>query len=66
MDTRTIAYIDENEDLLEIEINLALSRTMNNNFTAYCKLVRSLFSLNGIDTNNYEPDKTIYYINNEH
>lgn len=66
MNTRTIAYIDENEDLLGIEIDLAMSRTMNNNFIAYCSLIRSLFSLNGIDTNNYTPEKTIYYINSEY
>lgn len=62
-ETRTIAYIDDSEDLMEQEVSLALTKTMMENLADYCKLVRSLCAMSSIDTLNYSPDKSIYYIN---
>ncbi|MCF6352455.1 MAG: hypothetical protein L3J06_05560 [Cyclobacteriaceae bacterium] len=66
MNTRTIGYIDDDEDLLEVEVETALNRSMNQNFIAYCKLIRSIFAMSDIETINFTGDKTIYFIENEY
>lgn len=66
MDTRRIGYIDSNEDLLGSEVDLAVTKTMNENFIEYCKLVRRLFAMRDIDVINYSPKKTIYFIEDEY
>ncbi len=65
-ETRTISYIDHNEDLLDSEIALALEKSMSQNLTDYCKLVRMLHAMFSIDTLNHKPDKSIYYIEDEY
>ena len=64
--TRTIYYIEDDENLLDQEVSLAISRTMSENLVEYCKLVRMLHAMSGIDTLNYQSDKSIYYISDEH
>jgi hypothetical protein len=60
--TRTIGYIDENEDILELEARLAATRTMEENFAIYCQAIAAQFAMMGIDVYNYKADRTIYFI----
>ncbi|MDH5366459.1 MAG: hypothetical protein OEW67_05690 [Cyclobacteriaceae bacterium] len=65
MKTRTISYIDENEDLLDIEIDIALNRTMEENFIAYCEFIISNYAIADIDVINYPIKREIYFIEDE-
>ena len=60
--TRTIGYIDENEDLLELEVQQAATRTMEENFASYCEAIAAQYAMMGIDVYNYKPERIIYYI----
>ena len=60
--TRTIGYIDENEDLLELEVQQAATRTMEENFAIYCEAIAAQYAMMGIDVYNYKPERIIYYI----
>jgi len=64
--TRTIYYIDESENSVDQEVSLAMGKTMNENLAEYCKLIRMLFAMSNIETVNYQSDKSIYYISDEH
>jgi len=61
--TRTIGYIDDTEDLMDLEVSVAVSKSMRENLTDYCKLIRRLCAMSEIDTIKYSPSKSIYYIN---
>ena len=65
MNTRTIYYIDENEDYLDIEVEIALSRTLEKNFEAYCETIIANYALMNIDVVNYPVKREIYYIGDE-
>ena len=65
MNTRTIYYIDENEDYLDIEVEIALSKTLEKNFEAYCETVIANYALMNIDVVNYPVKREIYYIEDE-
>jgi len=66
MSTRSIYYIDENEDPLKEEIELALSRTPEENMKAYCEAIIANYAMMGIDVVNYPVTRKIYYIEDEH
>ncbi len=65
MDTRTIYYINEKEDQLNDEVTLALSRTMEKNFEAYCETIIANYAMMNIDVVNYPVKREIYYIIDE-
>ncbi len=65
MNTRTIYYIDENEDYLDIEVEIALSRTPEKKFEAYCETIIANYALMNIDIVNYPVKREIYYIGDE-
>jgi hypothetical protein len=65
VDTRTIYYIDDNEDPLEVEVNLALNRTPEENLRLYCEVIAANFVMMGIDVMNYPAERNIYYIEDE-
>ena len=52
MNTRTIYYIDENEDFLNDEVVLALSRTLDQNLRTFCKTVIANYAMMNIDVVN--------------
>ena len=49
MDTRRISYIESDEDYLENEVEWALSKTMEERLTEYCKNIVRNHALVGID-----------------
>lgn len=65
MNTRSIQYIEENEDRLEIEVDLALDRTIAENFIAYCEHIIANCSMAGIDITKIKGNRKIYYLENE-
>lgn len=65
MDTRKIYYINEKEDQLDIEVALALSRTPDENFEAYCETIIANYAMMSIDVVNYPVKREIYYIMDE-
>ncbi len=60
--TRTIGYIEEDEDPLDAEIELALKSTMEENLIRYMKLIASLAAMSGINIYELPKDTSIYYI----
>ncbi len=65
MDTRSIYYINEKEDPLSIEVELALSRSMEKNFEAYCEAIIANYAMMNIDVVNYPVKRDIYYKDDE-
>ncbi|MCK5209571.1 MAG: hypothetical protein KAQ79_16165 [Cyclobacteriaceae bacterium] len=65
MNTRTIYYIDENEDYLDAEVELAISRTMEENFEAYCETLIANYAMMNIYVVDYPVKREIYYIDDE-
>lgn len=66
MNTRTIYYIDKTEDPLELEVELALSRTPRQNLEAFCETVIANYAMMGIDVINYPVKRVIYYLDDEY
>ena len=62
MDTRKIAYIDQKEDELNQKIAWALSKSYEERFQMYCKILRLNLALAGIDSDHYPSRNKIYYI----
>ncbi len=60
--TRTISYIEEDEDPLDAEIELDLKSTMEENLIRYMKLIASLAAMSGINIYELPKDTRIYYI----
>ncbi len=65
MNTRTIYYIDENEDHLDAEVKIASSRTLNENLKAYCEAIQANYAMMNIDLANYPVEREIYYIEDD-
>lgn len=65
MNTRTIYYIDPEEDVIQKEVELALTLTMEERFKVYCDLIASLYAMAGIDVLNYPGERVIAYIDEE-
>ncbi|MGB3848414.1 MAG: hypothetical protein WA958_00490 [Tunicatimonas sp.] len=65
MNTRTIRYVDPDEDILQEEVAFALTKTMEERFKIYCDLIASLYAMSGIDVMKQEGKKVITYVDNE-
>jgi hypothetical protein len=65
MDTRTIYYIDENVDYLDEEVQLALSRSAEDNLKLYCETLISNYALYNIDVLNHPVKREIRFIEDE-
>ena len=65
MNTRTIYYIDKNEDYLDAEVELAISRTLEEKFEAYCETIIANYAMMNIDVVDYLVKREIYYIEDE-
>lgn len=60
--SRTIGYIDDNEDPMDIEIELALKSSMEENIERFMKLIASLAAMSGVNIYELPKSRTIYYI----
>ena len=65
MDTRTIYYVDENLDYLDEEVQLALSRSDEDNLKLFCETIISNYALLNIDVINYPVKREIRFIEDE-
>jgi len=65
MDTRTIYYVDENLDYLDKEVQLALSRSDEDNLKLFCETIISNYALLNIDVINYPVKREIRFIEDE-
>ena len=65
MDTRTIYYVDENLDYLDKEVQLALSRSDEDNLKLFCETLISNYALLNIDVINYPVKREIRFIEDE-
>ncbi|HYG39820.1 MAG TPA: hypothetical protein VD908_14435 [Cytophagales bacterium] len=65
MNTRQIKYIDEEEDTLELEVEWAINRSMEDCLIEYCKHIISNYAIAGIDVINFPIKRNIYYLDNE-
>jgi hypothetical protein len=65
MDTRTIYYVDENLDYLDEEVQLALSRSDEDNLKLFCETLISNYALLNIDVINYPVKREIRFIEDE-
>lgn len=65
MNKRTIYYIDEKQDYLDDEVELALSRTIEKNFETFCETIIANYAMMEIDVVNYPVKREIYYIKDE-
>ena len=61
-ETRTIAFIDEDNDVLEEEIELAINSTDEENFLRFCEVLSAQFAMQGIDLKSHTVERIIYYI----
>jgi len=65
MNTRTIYYIDEEENILDQEVAIARSRTLDQNLAAFCETVIANYAMMGIDVVNHPVKRVIYYLEDE-
>jgi len=65
METRTIYYIDENVDYIDDEVQLALSRTMEENLNLFCETLISNYAMMDIDVINYPVKRDIQFVKDE-
>jgi hypothetical protein len=61
--TRTISYIESEEETLNQEVELALASTAEENLLRYCEVLSAQLAMQGIDLKNHPVEKSIYYIN---
>ncbi|MEQ9467574.1 MAG: hypothetical protein RLN88_09185 [Ekhidna sp.] len=66
MKTRSISYIESEEDQLEFEVNEALKHPIGDNLSEYFKSIAAQCAMMGIDINNVPNSRKIYYIADEH
>ncbi len=62
MNTRKIKYIEPDEDLVQKEVDWALSVSMEERLRTFCQHIATNYSLAGIDVYNHPVKKVIYYI----
>jgi len=62
LNTRKIEYIDSDEDVLQKEVDWAVTQTMDQLFAVYCRHIASSCAMAGIDVLNHPSSKNIYYI----
>ena len=65
METRNIYYIDQKEDSIEVEVEQAMERTMEENLDLYCQTLKPNFAMINIEYLNPPVRKVIYYLEDE-
>lgn len=65
MNTRKIKYIEPEEDVLEQEVDWAVSLSLEERLTEYCKHIIRNYAIAGIDVLNFPVKRNIYYIEDE-
>ncbi len=60
--TRTISYIESEEEALVKEIELAVTSTAEENLLRYCEVLSAQLAMQGIDLKNHPVERSIYYI----
>ena len=60
--SRSIRFVDSEEDTLQEEVNTALQSTMKECLQIYCQVVATNFALAGINVDNYQMERTIQYV----
>jgi len=65
MNTRSIKYANPKEDALQIEVDRAVTLSMEDRFREYCNTIVALYAMSEIDVLNYPIKKVIAYSNEE-
>jgi len=65
MNTRKIEFIEPDEDLLQKEVDWALSVSVEERFRVYCDHIVTNYLLAGIDVANYPVKRIIYYMDED-
>jgi uncharacterized protein YajQ (UPF0234 family) len=60
--TRTISYVESEEEALDKEVNLAITSTAEENLQRFCEILSAQLAMQGIDLKNHPVERTIYYI----
>lgn len=63
--TRTIRFIESEEEMLEEEVELAFNSTMEENLIRYCNVLSAQLAMQGIDLKTHPVERTIYFIEEE-
>ncbi len=62
MQTRSISYVDSNEDPIELEVQAALKRPLADNLSEYFKAIAAQCAMMGVDIKNQPNSRKIYFI----
>ena len=65
MRTRSISYIEDQDDLIEFEINEAMKRPLGDNLSAYFKSIAAQCAIAGVDIFNQPNSRKIYFISED-
>ena len=60
--TKTIYYIEPEDDILNEEVDLAIKSTAEENLLRFCEVLSAQLSMQGIDLKNHPVKRSIYYI----
>lgn len=60
--TRTIAYIESEEDTFHEMVALALKSSAEENLFRFCEVLSAQLAMQGIDLKHHPVERTIYYI----
>ena len=63
--TRTIGFIESEEETLDYLVELAFNSTMEENLLRYCEVLSAQLAMQGIDLKTHPVERTIYYIDDE-
>lgn len=58
---RSIAYVKDNEDDNDLELDFALSSTLEERMIAYYQLLKANYAVSGFDLDNLKVQRTIQY-----
>ncbi len=65
MKTRSITYIEPDENTLEQEVEKAARKSMEQRLYEYCQHIRFNYAMAGIDIQTFPVKRVIYYIDEE-
>lgn len=60
--TRTIKYIEADQDDLDEEVELAIKSTPEENLLRFCEVLSAQLAMQGIDLKTHPVERVIYYI----
>lgn len=60
--TRTIYFIESEDDLLRKEVDLAIASSAEENLLRFCEVLSAQLAMQGIDLKNHPVKRSIYYI----